>query len=411
MARTLARLQRLGDLSRIVAPRALHLAALGVLLIALPVIIRPFSGASAAIAAGSALLFVAATTQLGRHLDRRHSDLVGQTIMDFVAVDTTPAVLTDRHGQVLAANPAAQERFGDIVGKTSLAPYLDTLFAAPRAVTSVLLEQAAQTGHAFQDHAHKRRVFRLSVFQVYSRSYLWRFERLEDRTRGASELELPALQTDANGHISTVNSALGEIVGRNVTSLDRLFTDLPLRPGSIHSLSTSSGPVRKLVMSLPAAGGGKKLYFLPPTLDGDDASAEWSLFDTIPVPLVKMTHEGVVVQANRSARDLLDDPMPQGRVLQDLVSGLGRPVKDWLQDAANGRGLNQSEFLQVVNQNKDIFVQVTLKPLDDGDARALVAVLNDATELKTLEAQFVQSQKMQAIGQLAGGLPMISTTF
>ena len=31
-------------------------------------------------------------------------------------------------------------------------------------------------------------------------------------------------------------------------------------------------------------------------------------------------------------------------------------------------------------------------------------MLNDATELKTLEAQFVQSQKMQAIGQLAGGV-------
>ena len=34
----------------------------------------------------------------------------------------------------------------------------------------------------------------------------------------------------------------------------------------------------------------------------------------------------------------------------------------------------------------------------------LIAVLTDATELKTLEAKFVQSQKMQAIGQLAGGI-------
>ena len=34
----------------------------------------------------------------------------------------------------------------------------------------------------------------------------------------------------------------------------------------------------------------------------------------------------------------------------------------------------------------------------------LIAVLSDATELKTHEAQFVQSQKMQAIGQLAGGI-------
>ena len=34
----------------------------------------------------------------------------------------------------------------------------------------------------------------------------------------------------------------------------------------------------------------------------------------------------------------------------------------------------------------------------------LLAVLDDVTELKSLEAQFVQSQKMQAIGQLAGGI-------
>ncbi len=49
-------------------------------------------------------------------------------------------------------------------------------------------------------------------------------------------------------------------------------------------------------------------------------------------------------------------------------------------------------------------MQVTLNRVFERGRPVLVAVLNDATELKTLEAQFVQSQKMQAIGQLAGGI-------
>ena len=68
-----------------------------------------------------------------------------------------------------------------------------------------------------------------------------------------------------------------------------------------------------------------------------------------------------------------------------------------------GRQLN-SEFLRLNRAEAETFLQVTLSRIMEAGGPSLFAVLTDATALKMLEAQFVQSQKMQAIGQLASGV-------
>ena len=47
---------------------------------------------------------------------------------------------------------------------------------------------------------------------------------------------------------------------------------------------------------------------------------------------------------------------------------------------------------------------MSLNPAGQAETPHVIAVLNDVTEFKNLQMQFVQSQKMQAIGQLAGGV-------
>jgi len=127
-------------------------------------------------------------------------------------------------------------------------------------------------------------------------------------------------------------------------------------------------------------------------------------FDALPVPLMKIAHSGEVLRANLEASRLLGRSDVQGLSIVELMEGLGRSIPDWLEEAANARAPHQSEFLRIQRDDREIFVQVTLKSMVENNSPVLVAILNDATELKTLEAQFVQSQKMQAIGQLAGGV-------
>ncbi|KKL78159.1 hypothetical protein LCGC14_2027640, partial [marine sediment metagenome] len=132
--------------------------------------------------------------------------------------------------------------------------------------------------------------------------------------------------------------------------------------------------------------------------DGDSA------FEALPVPILQITPEGLVCRANRLARHLLEVDDATQMPMSDLVEGLGRPVADWLADGFNGRGLRRPEIVRASRPKAELFVQITLGQITTPRGPRLVAVLHDATELKTLEAQFVQSQKMQAIGQLAGGV-------
>lgn len=133
-------------------------------------------------------------------------------------------------------------------------------------------------------------------------------------------------------------------------------------------------------------------------LPASDAAA---VIEGLAVPLLRFSAEGQMVQANAAARHLLDitgDELPEPtQVFMDL----GRPVRDWIRDVAQGLLPGGSEVVGLRGAEADRFLQVTLRP--DGQGGVL-ALAQDATTLKRLEVQFAQGQKMQAIGQLTGGI-------
>ncbi|MDH3265220.1 MAG: ATP-binding protein, partial [Paracoccaceae bacterium] len=367
-----------------------------------------------AIAAGAALASLAVIGLGVTGLRRRRQRASLRDIALLTAADPSPCLMADADGEVGFLNEAARKRFGSAEGGT-LVHALGDLFANPSGVLFRLQEKATALGGAHEDVITRRGLVRLTVTDAGERRYFWRFEEIADaRTpvRGGDALGLPMLIATKSGAILFMNEVMRQVVGGRAKHLDRVVKDLPLRPGEVHELTTPDGPRRYRLVEIGASGGRSELYFLPADAGaavGSSAveSASAAGIEDLPVGLLELRADGVIVAANRLARELLR-PEGEGELagvaLADRLEGLGRPVRDWLDEASKGRGLGRPEVLRVRSQEAEAYLQVTLGRVAGRRGVRLVAVLNDATELKTLEAQFVQSQKMQAIGQLAGGV-------
>ncbi len=329
---------------------------------------------------------------------------LGYALMRMAELDEDPALLADASGRILQCNPAAAHQVGGREGG-SIEAALGGVLADPAPVILRLRARLETARSADETVPIRRGHVRLSAHRVGQDRVLWRFSDLSDPAQGGSAAEgtsLPMLSLSSTGAVLFANAALHRLLGGRPKSLEGIFTDLPLRPGEVHHITTADGPQRVSVIEVPGPAARREIYLLP--VQRSVSPMTWDLVDALPVPLLKMSRDGAVQLANRLAKDLLRIEEDEHPPLGALVEGLGRPLSDWLAEAADGRGSTRQEFLRVTRAPQDLYVQVILSRYgEDGDI-SVVAVLNDATELKTLEAQFVQSQKMQAIGQLAGGV-------
>ena len=128
------------------------------------------------------------------------------------------------------------------------------------------------------------------------------------------------------------------------------------------------------------------------------------LLEDLPVALSRLDKNGLILFANRAARRLLGGDGVEHRPISAFVEGLGKPMPNRVADTMAGKAQGRSEVARGLGDGMEGFLQVTMTRMEGPDEPTILAVLSDATELKTLEAQFVQSQKMQAVGQLAGGV-------
>ncbi|MBV7379398.1 response regulator [Maritimibacter sp. DP4N28-5] len=329
-----------------------------------------------------------------------------ETIAALAGEDAAPIMTTDRDGEIGYVNRAAKDRYGAAAGKT-LANVLGDILSQPATVVYRLQNKALALGSAREDIPNRGERVQLSVHRIGEDGFLWRLDELgEFRAAGhaGENIGMPMMTVSRSGTILFLNEALRRLLGGRETSIDRVFTDYPIRNGEVHTIRASQGSVAVQVAEVALSGGRRELYLLPEPERPVIATPEWGLVESLPIPLIKLDRAGTITMANQRARRLLGCESPSGVPFAELVEGLGRPLNDWLDEAWIGRNSGRTETVHARRREEDTFLQVSLERMRGDDGDALVAVLNDATELKTLEGQFVQSQKMQAIGQLAGGV-------
>ena len=337
------------------------------------------------------------------HLHRQAREEV--RLFRLVGEDAAPAFTTDRLGEIHLRNKAATERFSVNEAKT-LVGTLSDHFASPGAVMFRLQARAELRGSAREDVVTRRGHMRLSSTMISAGRFLWRLEEFQDRAgvgRGAETLSLPMLVANKAGVVLFSNEAMRKLLGARPKRLDRVFVAPVVRNGEEVEVSAANGPVRAILSEIEGAGERREIFLFPVPSDRADDSV-LAEFEHMPVALMKFGQDGVLTSANRAARELAGLEAGATAMFHDLFDGLGRPVGEWLADVVDGRLPTASEVLQTRNAAEKRYLQVTLRRMVIHGQPGALVVLADATALKELEAQFIQSQKMQAIGQLAGGV-------
>ncbi len=129
--------------------------------------------------------------------------------------------------------------------------------------------------------------------------------------------------------------------------------------------------------------------------------------DTIPILIGYVDHNEVYQYANKGYSDWYGHPdgAVTGRAVRDVIGPqVYAQVRDPVRRALSGQQVTYE--YQMDRQGQTVFARSTLVPevTVDGKTLGFFVFSHDITEQKRMQAALVQAQKMEAIGQLTGGL-------
>ncbi|HWP36964.1 MAG TPA: ATP-binding protein [Gemmatimonadales bacterium] len=131
---------------------------------------------------------------------------------------------------------------------------------------------------------------------------------------------------------------------------------------------------------------------------------EWeSTFDALSSGIALLDERGVVRRANRAFAQIISRPITEvpGVPFVETVFGQSPEVVALLDSARRGE---RPAGITIRSERWRRVFQLHTTPMPGTEPGGLVALIDDVTERKALEAQIIQHEKMAAVGQLVSGV-------